>query len=413
VCDRLFELRRAIGRYAAHFDPNVVSCADAARVVKQTAEIEAVVRTIQSLAAARLSEGDSWKTKGHRSAAEALARETGTSIGAAKDVIETGRRLGSRPDLSDAACSGELSFAQTSLIANASEADPRAEKRLVGHASRLSLSELKSAVAKTKADADPDPEARRRRIHARRYLRSWTDIEGTWHLNAAGNPEDGAQIMSAIGSISESIFRAARTEGRREPPDAYSFDALLSLSKQASKVARLATKPSSSTASTVRCHEGAPVKILVRIDYDSFLRGVPRSGETCEMVGFGPVSVSAVNDLIRMGDPFVAAILTKGKSLIGAAHLGRKPTALQKSALEWLYPSCAAEGCHDQVRLEYDHRIDWAKTHFTMLDLLDSLCRRHHRMKTNEGWGLVEGSGKRAFVPHDDPRHPRHRVKRE
>jgi hypothetical protein len=42
-------------------------------------------------------------------------------------------------------------------------------------------------------------------------------------------------------------------------------------------------------------------------------------------------------------------------------------------------------------------------------DLLDKLCRFHHRLKTNEGWALVEGTGKRDFVPPDDPRHPRHK----
>ena len=28
--------------------------------------------------------------------------------------------------------------------------------------------------------------------------------------------------------------------------------------------------------------------------------------------------------------------------------------------------------------------------------------------KSLDGWALVEGRGKRAFVPPDDPRHPRH-----
>jgi hypothetical protein len=42
-----------------------------------------------------------------------------------------------------------------------------------------------------------------------------------------------------------------------------------------------------------------------------------------------------------------------------------------------------------------------------MLELLDRLCRYHHRLKTTKGWALVEGSGKRDFVPPEDPRHRR------
>ncbi len=162
-----------------------------------------------------------------------------------------------------------------------------------------------------------------------------------------------------------------------------------------------------SARSRRRWRTGAPVKLLLRVDYDTFLRGAPIDGETCELVGYGPISMSAVRQLLEVGDPFVAAILTKAERIVGVAHLGRKPTAYQKTALEWLYPSCAALGCPHQARLQTDHRIEWSKTHFTMFDLLDQLCERDHWLKTHEGWSLVPGVGKRPFVPPTDPRHPR------
>jgi hypothetical protein len=55
-----------------------------------------------------------------------------------------------------------------------------------------------------------------------------------------------------------------------------------------------------------------------------------------------------------------------------------------------------------------DHRHDWAATHVTVLSLIDRLCSHHHRLKTRQNWGLVEGRGKRAFVAPGDSRHPRH-----
>ncbi|HEX3394493.1 MAG TPA: hypothetical protein VHS52_08180, partial [Acidimicrobiales bacterium] len=94
--------------------------------------------------------------------------------------------------------------------------------------------------------------------------------------------------------------------------------------------------------------------------------------------------------------------------VVGVAHLGRRPTAHQQTALEWLYPTCAVEGCSAVARLEMDHRHDWATTHVTVLSLIDRLCSHHHRLKTRQNWGLVEGRGKRAFVPPGDARHPRH-----
>ena len=59
------------------------------------------------------------------------------------------------------------------------------------------------------------------------------------------------------------------------------------------------------------------------------------------------------------------------------------------------------------ARLEMDHREDWAKTHLTLLALIDCLCAHHHALKTRQNWCLVEGRGKRAFVPPTDERHPR------
>ncbi len=125
-------------------------------------------------------------------------------------------------------------------------------------------------------------------------------------------------------------------------------------------------------------------------------------------MGYGPVAVSALREMIDCGDPFLAAVVTKGTEVLGVAHLGRRPNAHQRSALEWLYPTCAVEGCNGLTFLEFDHRVDWSKTHTTLVELLDRLCSHHHHLKTTEGWMLVEGSGKRAFVPRADPRHPRH-----
>jgi hypothetical protein len=101
--------------------------------------------------------------------------------------------------------------------------------------------------------------------------------------------------------------------------------------------------------------------------------------------------------------------VTAGEAVVGVAHLGRRPRAAQRTALEWLYPTCAAEGCGAGAFLEIDHRVGWAESHLTVLDLLDRLCPHYHDRKTLDGWALVEGRGKRAFVPPDDPRHPRHR----
>jgi hypothetical protein len=92
--------------------------------------------------------------------------------------------------------------------------------------------------------------------------------------------------------------------------------------------------------------------------------------------------------------------------VIGDAAAIEKMAATVKS-LAALYPTCAVKGCNRLAYLETDHREDWSRMHATIFELFDRFCGHHHDLKTRQNWALVEGRGKRAFVPPDDPRHPR------
>jgi len=153
---------------------------------------------------------------------------------------------------------------------------------------------------------------------------------------------------------------------------------------------------------------GSSARIMIRVDLDTLLRGFPIEGELCEIAGYGPIPVSVIEDLMANENAFVVGLLTKAEKLLGVYHHRRRPNAYQQSALDFLYPCCAVAGCSARAGLQYDHREDWARTKFTVMDLLDRLCFHHHALKTRKGWALVAGTGKRSFVAPDDPRHPRH-----
>jgi hypothetical protein len=390
--DTLVESQEGMRRYAAGFDCAVLSASDAQHALELAASIEDAAGTVKALAAARVADGGGWKANGERSAAHHLARTTGSSVAQAVEAIETGRRLEQLPVVDAAARAGALSAQQAAALAAAAAADPAAERRLVEAARESSLGELRTECARTRAAAAPDLEARRRAIHRGRYLRGYTDAEGAWNLRVRDNPEVGAQVMAALEPIRDRLFRAARTEGRKEPLEAYAADALAELARGKAEE---------------RSRGGRP-KVIVRVDLPALLRGRPGDGEVCELAGFGPVAVSAVRDLLDTGDPFLAAVVTKGERVVGVAHLGRRPNAHQQTALEWLSPDCTVKGCPSVSLLQTDHRVDWARSHVTVLDLLDRLCTHHHALKTRENWALVAGRGTREFVPPNDPCHPRH-----
>jgi hypothetical protein len=204
------------------------------------------------------------------------------------------------------------------------------------------------------------------------------------------------EIWTAVKTKADTVFDQARAQGRREPWEAYAADALLAIVREWSAGTAAGHKEPSSSST----------KAIVRIDWEALTRGRVEQGELCEIAGVGPVPVSWVRDLLANGDPFVSVILTKGVDVHTVAHLGRQPRAFQRTALQWLMPTCTVEGCNCTDHLEYDHRDDWASTRRTPTDGLDALCQHHHDLKTYHGWALVHGRGKRAMVPPDHPDHP-------
>ncbi|TML42363.1 MAG: DUF222 domain-containing protein [Actinobacteria bacterium] len=409
MCERLSELREALRTYAESFDPACLDQAQAGAVVAEAVALEAAASYLRGSAGARLADTGAFKDAGERSGAHHLARLSGTSVASAVEALATAKTMGELPELEVVARQGKLSSAQLAVVADAAKVDPTALSRLLSKARKTSLAELREEAARIKAQADPDPEARRRRIHAGRFLRDYVDAEGAWNMRVRNNPEVGAQIKAALAPVTDRIFRAARKEGRREAVEAYAADALTELVTTELAASEAGTEATSDATVPQRRPRLTSAKVIFRLDLECWLRGYVLPGETCEIAGFGPVAVSVIQDVIAKDNPFLAAVLTKAEAVAGVAHLGRRPTAKQRTALEWMYPSCGVGSCTTVARLEADHRIDWAKSHLTVLEALDLLCDHHHWLKTHRGWSLVEGTGKRDFVPPDDPRHPRNK----
>lgn len=448
MCRELRELQQSIVAFASRFDASSLTPAQAAEVVGLSARMEASAASVKALAAARMATGRGWDQGGYRSAADQLADQAGMSPGAAKRALEAGRCLSEQPEVARAALAGELSSEQTSAVTQGVSADPAKAGELIDKAKSGSLAELHEAVAKVRAEAT-DLEEQRRRRHAKRSLRKWTDLDGALDARLRGHPEDGALLWRMLDPVRRRLNAMRRQAGADpDPLDALDYDALMTIAavavgkeaelsfsdlvhmglfRQAGASAATAgpmapdlftgTQPPGGPAGPQlpevgrrpKKMAGSPLRVMVRVDLEALLRGFPIRGELCEIPGYGPVPVSVVEDLLATESPFIVGILTRGERLVGVYHHGRHPNAHQRSALDFLYPSCAVAGCSSTAGLQYDHRVDWARSRITAFDLLDRLCPHHHRKKTNDGWALVHGRGKRAFVPPDDPRHPHSR----
>jgi hypothetical protein len=467
MCRQLDALEQSITVVAQGFDPESLTSAEAQAMVRRCTRIDASITSIKALAAAKAAEQGGWKAGGYRSASDQLAHEAGMSPTKARRTLEMGRRLARQPEVAKAALAGELSPEQAALVAEGADANPARARDLIEQATQVSLSELSDAVARAKAEVI-DLEDRRRRIHAKRSLRRWTDRDGAFHAHLYGQPEDGVGLWRALDPIRRRLIMLRRDLDERDTLDTLDYDALMTIaaiaaghddaefrladlldlglfpqfeparhecqsSERSFDPSRTADQPGSFTDPVdpgptpapapapasgagfpsnggrrrrIKKLAGSPARVMIRVDLDTLLRGVPAEGELCEIAGHGPVPVSVIKDLAAQPNSFIVGVLTKHHQIQGIYHHRRRPNAHQNSALDFLYPTCAARGCNARAGLQSDHRVDWAKTKYTVYDLLDRLCPHHHRLKTQNNWALVPGTGKRDFVPPQHPQHP-------
>jgi hypothetical protein len=201
-----------------------------------------------------------------------------------------------------------------------------------------------------------------------------------------------AKIEARLQPFVDDEFKQARTEDRHEEREAYAFDALLRMIED------------------ISCGKSRSQHniMLIRADLEALKRGAVEGDELCDIPGLGPIAVSASRELL--GESILKLVITKGIDVLNVTHVGRGPTDAQRVALLFRQPGCSVEGC-SRTRYEIDHRVEYARTRHTRVDECDPLCKPHHDLKTYEGWALVDGAGKRAFVSPRDPHHPDNKCK--
>jgi hypothetical protein len=418
------EVERVLRQQCAVLDPDSVPLPEAPGLYLQLVAIRKLADGAATRLLARVDQARPGGPEGKRSTADWDAEKTGTSTGAAKEKLDTSKRLRDQPGVDEALAKGELSGEQANAVSGAAGADPSAEKRLLDEARSKSVKDLKRECSKVKANAHPDPDARRRAVHRDRHVRTWPDDEGGWNMKVRLLPEDGAAIEAELARYAHAAFERARKEGRREGPDAYRADGLVDLFRahatarraaaptprtpnQPDDLSDLAARPDQRIQGTdltpVTAPKGASVndtKTFVHVDLATLLRGRTDRGSICEIDGIGPVDLDWVRQ--TLGDSFVVMLLKDGPRIIDLVHTGRDATALQRSYKEAQGIHCERPGCDETHGLELHHVAAWSPSRVTTVLLLAWLCAHDHDLITHHGHRLDGPPGNRTWHRPDD-----------
>jgi hypothetical protein len=395
----------ALRAVVSGLEPKDVPLPWAPEVLAAFADVQRIAESGRVLMTARAAQAREWERQGYASAADWLAAQQGTTTGRARADLETSGHLDNLEATADAVRAGRLSPEAAGAVADAAAANPGAEDDLLDLAQRESLKRTRQEAERRKAEARTEDEKREReeRVRKNRGVRFWFG-NGAGNLHATGPIDVLKELEALIQREVDRKFRANRDAASRESRDNYAFDALIDLARTAGSQPGTPEPTTSTNGSGGRARRAPLTRLtLIRVDLAALLRGSVSDGEVCEI---GGISVSVTELRRLLGESIMQLVLTNGEAVIDVVNLGRKPTVAQMIAKLFTDACCTVQGCDRAVRLEFDHRTDWARVKVTELANLDLLCDHHHDLKTLEKWALVPGTGRRPMVAPDHPDHP-------
>jgi hypothetical protein len=316
----------------ANLQPELLVSGDARRLLERYARVERLATYGKAALARKVDD------------ASEVARATGTSIGRAKETVNTGQVLEESPVLDDALKHGRVSLDQASEIAKAEASAPGSAKELVEVARKEAFHVFKEKARKAKLEAEQHQDLAQRQ-RAVRSARSYDDELGMVHVHLALQPHVGTPIVARAEAEAARRARAAKKAagGKAvEPFEAHLADAYAAML----------------SGSSVKPRSKRP-ELVVLVSYEVAKRGWKnvRKGEVCKIPGVGPVPPQVAREIAE--DAFLSGVFFDGKDLRQIKRWSRSIPIEVATALELGDPpgfdGVACVDCGNRFRTEFDH----------------------------------------------------------
>ena len=406
-----------------------------AALEKQNSWLTSLIqRATLAIAGAEPSESDNMWEGVDESEREDVATALRLSANTAQSRIDVARVLSNHlPATCEALASGDISPSHATLIAReTSEAIKRGlstedlylvESKALAHAEFHTPSQVGRKIRMLIAQMSPETFEESVAIaRDTRSVRMYPESDGMATVIALLPAEDAQTVMLAINSLigSQNSASDARSMGIKST-DARSMDfnstdkrsmgikstdARSMEMKRADALTEICGDLLARISEDYQPHR-RPVSVNITMDLPTAL-GLAEN--PAELAGYGPIPASVARTLSADGkwrrfitDPVTGNLLDYGReTYLPPQQLVDFLTARDRT--------CRFPSCSQPARVtDIDHAQPWEEGGTTSASNLGLLCRRHHRMKTHDGWKLTsyeDGSclwitpaGKEVFVP--------------
>ena len=291
--------------------------------------------------------------------------------------------LGDLPKISEAFRLGEVSYSKVRAIARVATADNEDYLLMIArHGTAHHVETLVSGYRRAVRLNDDDVAKKQ---YENRSLNYHWDENGSLVIKGRFPGEVGAMLLKALESaVDHAEPEADRTADSWEPVSAHRADALAEMAES-----YLQTGPAESSSAD-------RYQVMVHVTAETLETDRPEvtavtSDEELSHIENGP-HVTAVTSRRICCDSSVTTIIEdeKGEPL----SIGRKSRVIpppMRRALKARDKNCRFPGCTHQHFIDGHHIKHWSDGGDTSLDNLVQLCRFHHRLVHEGGFGCEKG----------------------
>jgi hypothetical protein len=368
-------------------------------------------RAIAAVAGLQPSEGDGPLFGVDEAEREDISTALRLAPATAQSRIDIARTLvNNLPNTCSALATGEISSAHATVIARETAIAIRngapdsvifkVEQRAISFAELHTPGQLAVRVRTDIAKSIPEEfEEITSRATSLRRVSCYNEADGMSTVVAILPAADAQMVMNSIEA-----FILRREQLQRSDNDG---DAIRTIDqKRADALSTICSNFLSEISETVT-PQRRPLTVNVTIDLPTLLGLAENPGQ---LAGYGPIPASVARELAS--DAKWKRFITEPQTgnLLDFGRESYEPPQHLKDFLIARDRTCRFPGCRRSALLsDLDHAESWESGGSTSPDNIGALCRRHHRLKTHDGWRIQsfgDGSctwtsplGKEFFTP--------------
>ena len=378
--------------------PNPLARADAleAEITELCAQINAASFRLLQLVAELDAEAP-WGAWGLASCAHWLNWRCGIGMNAAREKVRVAHALKQLPLISAVFASGELSFSKVRAVTRIADADNEAELLgLARYATAAQVEKLVRSYRSVERQAERDHAAKQ---HASRELNYYYDDDGSLVIHARLPADEGAVVLHALNAAMDARYAE---QNEAEPEDVTAVTSTVE-----NRFAQRRADALTTLAETTLRHgpgqlpAGDRYQVVVHVTAETLADD--DSDGRCELDDGQRLAPDTVRRIACDGSLLHITEDSAGNPLDIGRRTRAVPPALRR-ALQSRDAGCRFPGCDHHRFVDAHHIEHWADGGETSIDNLVLLCRRHHRLVHESGFGLEKISDSRIRFTRPDGR---------